>query len=62
MLVLLAGYIALGSDPGDPLYSVGGLLERALILLSFGWIVISAWWLRRVQDEQPGQTLTRRPA
>jgi hypothetical protein len=31
-----------GSDPGDPLFPVGGLLNRALIAVIRGWITVTA--------------------
>src|SRR5215213_2588929 len=34
---LVAIYGVLGSDPGDPLFFVGGILNRVLIALAFGW-------------------------
>jgi hypothetical membrane protein len=39
---LVVIYGVLGSDPGDPLFSVGGILNRVLIALSFGWVTITA--------------------
>jgi hypothetical membrane protein len=40
-LALLVVYIGVASDPGDPLYAVGGLLERALVLVAFGWMTLT---------------------
>ena len=37
----------LGSDPGDPLYGVSGLMQRALIAVAFGWITVTGWRLMR---------------
>jgi hypothetical protein len=42
---LLFVFVAFGSDPGDPLYSVAGLLQRALIAVAFGWISLTGWRL-----------------
>jgi hypothetical membrane protein len=39
---LVVIYGVLGSDPGDPLFFVGGVLNRALIALAFGWVTITA--------------------
>ena len=46
--------VALASDPGDPLYSVGGLVQRVLIAVAFGWITTTGWRLLRrpVEGEQ----------
>ena len=44
---LVVVYGVLGSDPGDPLFSVGGILNRVLIALSFGWVTITAARLLR---------------
>jgi hypothetical membrane protein len=42
LLFVLVGF---GSDPGDPLYAVGGLLQRLLITVGFGWMTTTAWRL-----------------
>jgi hypothetical membrane protein len=47
---LLAVYIGFSSDPGDPFYAVGGLVERALVVVLFGWM--SAISLRQLQGER----------
>ena len=39
---LMVIYGVLGSDPGDPLFPVGGILNRVLIALAFGWVTITA--------------------
>lgn len=39
---LVVIYGVLGSDPDDPLFFVGGILNRVLIALSFGWVTITA--------------------
>jgi hypothetical membrane protein len=39
---LVVIYGVLGSDPGDPLFFVGGILNRVLIALSSGWVTITA--------------------
>jgi hypothetical membrane protein len=39
---LVVIYGVLSSDPGDPLFFVGGILNRVLIALAFGWITITA--------------------
>jgi hypothetical membrane protein len=44
---LVVVYGVLGSDPGDPLFSVGGILNRVLITLAFGWVTITAGRLLR---------------
>jgi hypothetical membrane protein len=44
---LVVIYGVLGSDPGDPLFSVGGILNRVLITLAFGWVTITAGRLLR---------------
>jgi hypothetical membrane protein len=48
-LTLLVLYIGSGSEPGDALYPVGGIIERGLIVVAFGWITVI------------GQRLTTRP-
>jgi hypothetical membrane protein len=42
---VLAVYITMGSDPGDPLFSIAGLIQRALLALAFGWITLTGWRL-----------------
>ena len=44
---LVVIYGVLGSDPGDPLFAVGGILNRVLISLAFGWVTITAARLLR---------------
>ena len=44
-LVVIYGVLA--SDPGDPLFPVGGILNRVLIALAFGWVTITAGRLLR---------------
>ena len=44
---LVVIYGVLGSDPGDPLFPVGGILNRVLIALAFGWVTITAARLAR---------------
>ena len=44
---LVVIYGVLGSDPGDPLFPVGGILNRVLIALAFGWVTITAGRLLR---------------
>jgi len=39
---LVVIYGVLGSDQRDPLFFVGGILNRVLIALSFGWVTITA--------------------
>jgi hypothetical membrane protein len=39
---LVVIYGVLGSDPGDPLFPIGGILNRVLIALAFGWVTITA--------------------
>jgi hypothetical membrane protein len=45
---LLALFIGFSSDPGDPLYAIGGLVERALALVVFGWMSVVS--LRQLQE------------
>jgi hypothetical membrane protein len=44
---LVVIYGVLGSDPGDPLFPVGGILNRVLIALAFGWVTVTAARLAR---------------
>ena len=44
---LVVVYGVLGSDPGDPLFPIGGILNRVLIALAFGWVTITAARLLR---------------
>jgi len=44
---LVVIYGVLGSDPGDPLFPIGGILNRVLIALAFGWVTITAARLAR---------------
>ena len=38
--VLLILYVGFGSDPGDPLFAIAGLIQRLLIAVSFGWMTV----------------------
>jgi ABC-type spermidine/putrescine transport system permease subunit II len=51
---LVVVYGVLGSDPGDPLFFVGGILNRVLITLAFGWVTITAWMLFRDRGQRAG--------
>jgi hypothetical protein len=44
---LMFVFVAFASDPGDPLYAIGGLVQRALIAVAFGWITMTGWRLLR---------------
>jgi hypothetical protein len=44
---LMFVFVAFASDPGDPLYAIGGLVQRALIAVVFGWITMTGWRLLR---------------
>jgi uncharacterized protein DUF998 len=48
---LMFVFVAFASDPGDPLYAIGGLVQRALIAIAFGWITITGWRLLRRTPE-----------
>jgi hypothetical membrane protein len=39
---VLAVYITKGSDPGDPFFSIAGLIQRALLAVAFGWMTLTA--------------------
>jgi hypothetical membrane protein len=39
---VLAVFITMGSDPGDPFFSIAGLIQRALLAIAFGWITLTA--------------------
>ncbi len=39
---LVVVYGVLGTNPGDPFFAVGGLIQRALLVAAFGWITITA--------------------
>ncbi len=43
---LLFVLIGFSSDIGDPLYAVGGLIQRLLLAVAFGWMTLTAWRLR----------------
>jgi hypothetical protein len=43
---LLFVFIGFGSDIGDPFYTVGGLIQRLLLAVAFGWMTLTAWRLR----------------
>jgi hypothetical membrane protein len=40
LLFLLIGF---SSDIGDPLYAIGGLIQRLLIAVAFGWMTVTGW-------------------
>jgi hypothetical protein len=42
---LLFVYVGFGSDAGDPLYAVSGLLQRLLLAVAFGWMSVTGWRL-----------------
>lgn len=42
VFALLFVFVVLGSDPGDPLYAVSGLIQRILIAVAFGWMTVTA--------------------
>ena len=42
---LMFVFVGFGSEAGDPLYGVGGLVQRALIVVAFGWITVTGWRL-----------------
>jgi uncharacterized protein involved in cysteine biosynthesis len=42
VFALLAVFVMFAGDIGDPLHSVAGLLERALIAVPLAWIAVSA--------------------
>ena len=44
-------FVAFAGDPGDPLHAVGGLLQRALLAVAFGWITLTGWRLLRRTSE-----------
>jgi hypothetical protein len=44
---LLFVLIGFGSDIGDPLYAIGGLIQRALIAVAFGWMTVTGGRLLR---------------
>ena len=37
---LLVAFIGFGSDLGDPLFAIGGLLQRLMIAVAFGWMTV----------------------
>jgi hypothetical membrane protein len=41
VFALLCFFIGFGSDPGDPFYSIAGLIQRALIVVAFGWMTVT---------------------
>jgi len=47
VLGLMFVFVAFAGDPGDPLYFVGGLVQRALLAVAFGWITLTGWRLLR---------------
>lgn len=44
---LLFVYVGFGSDAGDPLYAVSGLVQRLLLGVAFGWMSVTGWRLLR---------------
>lgn len=44
---LMFVFVGFAGDPGDPLYAVGGLVQRALLAVAFGWITLTGWRLLR---------------
>jgi hypothetical protein len=48
---LMFVFVAFASDPRDPLYAIGGLVQRALIAVAFGLITITGWRLLRRTPE-----------
>lgn len=38
-------FIGFASDIGDPLYAIGGLIQRLLLAVAFGWMTLTAWRL-----------------
>ena len=44
---LLFVLIGFGSDIGAPLYAIGGLIQRALIAVAFGWMTVTGRRLLR---------------
>ena len=51
--VALAAFILVGSDPSDPLYPVGGLLQLGLAVVAFAWLMMLA-----VGQQRPADSLT----
>ena len=45
--VALAAFILVASDPSDPLYPVGGLLQLGLVVVAFAWLMMLAVWQGR---------------
>lgn len=45
IFALLFVFVAVGSDLGDPLYAVSGLIQRALLIVAFSWLTITGYWL-----------------
>jgi hypothetical membrane protein len=50
--VLLFVFIGFSSDPGDPLYAISGLVQRAFVLVSFGWMTLTGWRLLGLSNRQ----------
>ena len=46
---LLFVLIGFGSDVGDPLYAIGGLIQRALLAVAFGWMSVIGGGLLRAR-------------
>ena len=44
---LMFVFVGFAGDPGDPLHAVGGLVQRALLAVAFGWITLTGWRLLR---------------
>lgn len=40
VVALLVLFIGFSTDPGDPLYGYGGLVQRVLIAVAFGWMTV----------------------
>ena len=45
-------FVTIASDPHDPLYSVGGFVEFAIIAVAFGWIITNAARIRRATSAE----------
>jgi hypothetical protein len=41
VFLLFAVFGVLGSEPGDPLLFISGLLQRLVLALAFGWITVT---------------------
>lgn len=47
MPLLVGVFVTIASDPHDPLYKVGALVQFAFIAVGFGWVVVNAARVRR---------------